>query len=677
MGWKGLERNKLDYILTDILPVEVSELFSYSQFYNYLLEKKQYTKINKLAEEIKKSRALSNKIMFKDSWSSKPLKYKILKGSDSYREMSILNPISAINIFLFMECYQKEILDFFEKEHKFSIRYHKKNTNLYYKNKSKNSLEYFHSQFLNQNKNIIQQTGNYFKIAPFESINSFTDSRLWRICNFKFKLYAKIDYKSCFDSIYTHAYSWIIERNVIDAKNAKNSHLFLTIDRLLQNINGRSSNGVVVGPEFSRMIAEIMLQQIDNEVISELSNDGLKYKYDYIIFRYVDDIFVFANEQSTLNTIVEKFKFCAERYLLHINELKLSKGNTPWLPKEWLEKARKLSDFIGEFFYKGKKSEFEKLSEDKKFLVQSKYFCVDRLKDEIAVLIKTYSEDKRTVVSFLLSSLLNNISKKKDGYKLFDEKNYGKAMLLIDLAFYIYSYYPSFDQTRKIISIISYINSEVDFKHDLGFKEKLNKKLEQYSFIFKTGNLHDLCDWFPFLYEYGINMGIEIEGSWLEKASKLNDPIIWANILLYSQYNKSFFNEMLLKIESIINHQISKIVYSDPMMNTEMWYVLIFHNCPLLSSSTIDNLNAVITKIQSEANAKIVAQGRCLPSYETIVLVCDFLQRQSSAGKKPENSFFNWNGTKDFSETVTYRTYQRTIFKKYKKNSNGFYASID
>ena len=35
----NIERNKLDYILTDIMPVEVSELFSYSKFYEYLLSK--------------------------------------------------------------------------------------------------------------------------------------------------------------------------------------------------------------------------------------------------------------------------------------------------------------------------------------------------------------------------------------------------------------------------------------------------------------------------------------------------------------------------------------------------------------------------------------------------------------------------------------------------------------
>lgn len=677
MGWKGLERNKLDFLLTDTLPVEISELFSFSQFYNYLLNAEQQKIIKNIIQTLKEKRALSDNKMFENKWSSKPLKYKILKGTNTYREMSILNPFSALNLFLFMECYQKDILDFFEKEHCFSIRYHKKNTELYYKNKKGKALEYFQTQVKNLEKGIIQQTGNFFRIAPFESINSFTDSRVWRLCNFKYKVYAKMDYKSCFDSIYTHAYSWIIERNVIDAKNAQNSHLFVTIDRVLQNINGRSSNGIVVGPEFSRMIAEIILQQIDNEVVIALSGKGVKYKRDYIVFRYVDDIFVFANEQSTLDQVIDEFKTCGERYLLHLNELKLTKGETPWLPKEWLDKARKLSDVIGEFFFKGTKKEYDSLPDEERFIVKPDFISVNRLKDEIAVLIKNHSEDRRTVVSFLLSALFNNISKKKEGYNLFGKNHAGKAMLLIDVAFYIYSFYPSFDQTRKMISILTYINDEIDFKNDADFNKKLRNKIEQYSFVFETGNLHDLCDWLPFFYEYKISMKIDIENSWIDTAYKVNDPIIWANILIYSRYNENLHKDLCLKLESIINVQLSKIVYSDPMMNDEFWYVLIFHNCPFLTQPVKDRLSAVIETIKNNAVSSKPSPTHCVPSYDVIIMLCSFLQLQSTAGNKPENSFFNWKGMKDFSEIVTYRTYQRTVFKRYKKNNNGLYASIN
>lgn len=354
MGWNGLERNKLDYILTDLLPVELSELFSFSQLYAFLLKKENQKILERLIQELRQYKAKSSSRMFESSWSTKPLKYKILKGTDTMREMSVIQPFSALNLFLFIECYQKDILNYFEKHHNFSIRYHKKCTDLYYKSKSGRTTQYFQNQSFSLGRGVIQQAGNYFKIAPFESINSFADSRVWRICNFKYKYYAKLDYKSCFDSIYTHAFTWILERNVVDAKDAYNSHLFVTIDRILQNINGRSSNGIVVGPEFSRMMAEILLQHIDSKISLSLSKENIIYDIDYVAFRYVDDIFLFANQPQIIEQILSKYKTIGEQYLLRLNELKLTRGTTPCLPKEWLEKTRQLSDIIGNFFTKEK-----------------------------------------------------------------------------------------------------------------------------------------------------------------------------------------------------------------------------------------------------------------------------------------------------------------------------------
>ena len=174
------------------------------------------------------------------------------------------------------------------------------------------------------------------------------------MCNFKYKCFAKVDYKSCFNSIYSHVYKWIIERNTVDSKDANNNNLFIIIDRILQNINGKSSNGVIVGPEFSRMISEILLQQIDKEVFYYLQSQGLFSIRDYRIFRYVDDIFIFANSQITINTIIESIEAVSRKYLLQLNELKQFTANTPVILKNWIEKTRQLSDKISDLFYKSK-----------------------------------------------------------------------------------------------------------------------------------------------------------------------------------------------------------------------------------------------------------------------------------------------------------------------------------
>lgn len=266
---KNIERNKLDYLLTDIMPVEVSELFSFSKFYEYLLSKQ--STLDDIVSKMRAMKAENSETPFAGgkwgNWATSPLKFNILKGTDSIRGLNLVQPLSAMNIYFFVECYQKELLDILSNNSCFSLRYHRKNSDLFYRRKSKKIVDYFEKTSQKVDRAILQQTGAYFKIYKFNSVSSFTNSRLWQQCNFKYHNFAKIDYKSCFDSIYTHAYKWCIEKDTVDSKEASNANLHIVIDRVLQNINGRSSNGLIVGPEFSRMIAEVLLQEIDVEVM--------------------------------------------------------------------------------------------------------------------------------------------------------------------------------------------------------------------------------------------------------------------------------------------------------------------------------------------------------------------------------------------------------------------------
>ena len=143
MGHKNnIERNKIDYLLTDIMPVEISELFSYGKFYEFLLE--HQTELDHIVKELMKLKASGKEYLFNGGkWASTPLKYNILKGVDGIREINLTQPISALNIYLFIECYQKEILDFLENNNCFSLRYHRKNNDLFYKRKSNRLTEYF------------------------------------------------------------------------------------------------------------------------------------------------------------------------------------------------------------------------------------------------------------------------------------------------------------------------------------------------------------------------------------------------------------------------------------------------------------------------------------------------------------------------------------------------------
>lgn len=660
----NIERNKLDYILTDIMPVEVSELFSYSKFYEYLLSKQ--STLDDIVSQMHAMKAENSETPFSGgkwgNWATSPLKFNILKGTDSIRELNLVQPLSAMNIYFFVECYQKELLDILSNNACFSLRYHRKNSDLFYRRKSKKIVDYFEKISQKVDRAILQQTGAYFKIHKFNSVSSFTNSRLWQQCNFKYRNFSKIDYKSCFDSIYTHAYKWCIEKDTVDSKEASNANLHIVIDRVLQNINGRSSNGLIVGPEFSRMIAEVLLQQIDVEVKHNLAAQGLNAGTDYRVFRYVDDIYIFSHTQAHTDLIIKTIERAAQKYLLKFNEFKYLKAYTPVVLSSWLGKARALSDRISALFYR--KQELHDMAE-KKPLLKSGYISVDRIKDDFIYLVNEFPKEQRYIVSFMLSTLLNNISNKKDGYALFEPDKCARAFVLLDLAMYIYSFCPCFEHTQKLISMIVYMDDELQFSKDELNHKKLINLIRRYSFVFEKGNMNDLCNWFVFFHDYSVPLLRSTETIFEKKLREEDNPILWANYLIYSRYHSDYHQEILTWVEEVLQYKVSQIGSKDPLLQKEFWYVLTFINCPYISSSVKTALENIVRPMATAAETNLANKIK--------KIIAEFLLQNKS------NLFFCW-GYYHFntSKQLTFRTYQRTLFKQYKnKRSIELYGSLD
>lgn len=217
MNLNNIERNQLDYILTDVLPTELSEQFSYHYFYEYLDTK--HDEINEIIELIIKHKN-ENKEVFNGNanWVSMPLGYTIMKQLHSERTISLLQPLGAMQLFLFISAYQKEMLTLLQKNSVFSLRYHKKNNDLYYKNRNKSVTKYFADLSESTGKEIIEQTGMYFNVGPYKSIAAFTSSEEWLVLNSKYKyfirniigatLIERIDAIVKTDSIYTYREFW-------------------------------------------------------------------------------------------------------------------------------------------------------------------------------------------------------------------------------------------------------------------------------------------------------------------------------------------------------------------------------------------------------------------------------------------------------------------------------------
>ena len=662
MSNTNIERNRLDYLLTDIMPIEVSELFSYSKFYEFLLSKQK--ELDSIVKDAREDKCKNNAVLFKGTgkWATMPLKYNILKGVSSAREINLVQPLSALNIYLFVECYQKEILSYLKEHSVFSLRYHKKNNDLYYKNRASKITQYFEKTAHKLNRAILQQTGMYFKIHKFNSISSFVNSRLWQMSNFRYKYFAKVDYKSCFGSIYTHAYKWIIAQNTVDSKNSNNTNLFIVIDRILQNINGYSSNGLIVGPEFSRMIAELLLQTIDTKVSQALKLQGLACGEDYRVFRYVDDIFIFSHSAETLELIINTFEIESSRYLLRLNESKTVKQHTPVMLSSWLSDTRILTDKIAGLFHNA--HELHDMDGDK-FLLKKGFISLDRLKDDFVCLINKYPEDQRYIVSYVLSTLLKNISMKKDGYVILEKDHASKAFILMELEMFVLSFCPCFEHNQKVISSFVYLDDELLFKQNESNRSKLQALLNRYTFIFERGNINDLCNWLIFMHEQGIHLSQSCEKVLEEKLISEDNPILWANYLIYSRYYDPFFSSTLSTIESIITKKLDCLVQREMMVQREFWYVIVFNNCPYFSQNIKDLMKEKVDQIEVKSPANYYGRLRNL--------LYEFMNSQQL------NQFFMWGYFKfDASKQITYRTLKRTLFKQYKKKRNiELYGSLD
>ena len=158
----------------------------------------------------------------------------------------------------------------------------------------------------------------YFSYEHYTNIYKFYESYKYQRAEKKFQKLVKFDIQSCFDSIYTHSIAWALNggKDVYKEhfKSDDNTMGYLW-DKIMQRMNYNETNGIVIGPEFSRIFAEVILQQIDSIVQSKLLSKGIINNVNYQCFRYVDDYFFFYNNDNVKE----------EALVLFINELKTYK----------------------------------------------------------------------------------------------------------------------------------------------------------------------------------------------------------------------------------------------------------------------------------------------------------------------------------------------------------------
>ncbi|BCV57422.1 hypothetical protein TUM17384_13670 [Shewanella algae] len=121
----------------------------------------------------------------------------------------------------------------------------------------------------------------------------------------KFEHLTKFDISKCFHNIFVPSFGWAVKGKVFSKNHSNKYSIESNFENLMLRANEDESSGILVGPEFSRIFAEVILQKIDNDIISAIHKKlGLSFDHDYTIRRYVDDYFLYTKEPNIINKML-------------------------------------------------------------------------------------------------------------------------------------------------------------------------------------------------------------------------------------------------------------------------------------------------------------------------------------------------------------------------------------
>lgn len=358
MGYRRAKRDSLRALTSEILPYEVPVPFDVTRLYEFLRRlnftwtgEHKFTVIDSRlgpAEELwlgivfdpinlGPGTVLGDRREFilsggrKDCDLRHPYKFRSRRNNGKSRELSVPHPHSMVKMATFIHENRDSIL-YYTNRSSFSIRHPHRVARLQAKTSSVfDGIQDRESYGFEQSDLEYLHVSSYFSYHRYNNINRFYSSPEFQACERKYPHLMRADVSKCFDSVYTHTVSWVT--NGIHASKHKQKETKTTFggrfDRLMQYLNYAETSGIIIGPELSRVFAEIILQEVDVRVERELMQEGLVRGAHYEIMRYVDDYFVFLANPQKAHRVEEILAVQLAVFKLHLNEQKQRHFDTP------------------------------------------------------------------------------------------------------------------------------------------------------------------------------------------------------------------------------------------------------------------------------------------------------------------------------------------------------------
>ena len=458
-----MRRNRIkraDYarvLVTETLPFETPVIFSNDGLYTLLATIDSVPPVQK--------NLIGNLVLGKNepkiNRSTVPFFYKIRKNSCELRKLALIHPRAQWKMKEFYERYENLIL--YHCSHSpASIRAPKKVAgSFFFKSSAENVNRYKAGRVtLLTLDELTRHSPSFFAYRGHDRLYRFFESRDYFDLEKRYSHMRTLDVSKCFDSIYTHTISWAVKDKEFTKKTFRSAGGTATFanefDTLMQNANYGETNGIVIGPEISRIFAEIIFQDIDLLVIGRLKDrkPNLVFGDHFEFRRYVDDVFIFAEAPETLDSVYRAYADALSSFNLHANAQKSISIRRPFVT----DKSRLIQDAnrVATVFLE----KFLVASEDQARLKPLKIHDPWKLTRSAIEAVKgacSHNQvDYDQVAGYLIAVITERIKKLVAIESLEEsEKAYLDALLvLLDVLYFLYQVSPSVSPSYKLCTSI-------------------------------------------------------------------------------------------------------------------------------------------------------------------------------------------------------------------------------
>lgn len=423
-----------------------------------------------------------------------PYKYKIRKSTTELRTLAIIHPASQLKFVDFYKKYGKLICHLCN-ESAFSIRApYKVASTFFYKNSWENISEFKRGDVSTlKTDQVAKHSSSYFAYRGHDRLFKFYNSRDFLNIEKDYGIFLSLDVSKCFDSIYTHSIGWATKSKENAKENLRITSTFGQIfDSLMQQANYNETNGILIGPEVSRIFSEIIFQRIDSTVEQRLTklNPPARNKKDYTIRRYVDDIFIFAKTNEHARLIADIYTEELNNYNLHVNRNKVIQYSRPFfsIKSRVITEANAAINTFSDNFLDSR--------DNNEKLIPKRIFNPRKLTksfiDSIKAICSSNQVDYDAVSSYLISAITNRIKKIiniKSPEEIETISHYTNALdTLIEVLFFFYTTAPSVSASYKLSTSIILI-SRFTKKYLPTHNATINQRIYELTLQLLTGDL--------------------------------------------------------------------------------------------------------------------------------------------------------------------------------------------